>query len=164
VHGRYLGIKGNLRQNLDKDPGNGGSFQEIESDEENSSEQEESNSEGEEGDEGEESPQAFDGETWQETTSSKKRKGRELERSSDKRQCMEPPKIAPSATIISSTWWDAVDCIVNEYATFSASIYQPPTVAICGAKNAGKSTFARFLVNSMLNRSSTFQSTFSVVF
>jgi hypothetical protein len=37
VHGQYLGIKGNLRWSLDKDLSNGGSFQELESDEENSS-------------------------------------------------------------------------------------------------------------------------------
>jgi hypothetical protein len=37
VHGQYLGIKGNLKWSLDKDPSNGGSFQELESDEKKSS-------------------------------------------------------------------------------------------------------------------------------
>lgn len=45
--------------------------------------------------------------------------------------------------IIPAQWEAAVQSIVSSSA---------PTVFICGAKNAGKSTFARYLVNSLLKR------------
>ncbi|KAG0593176.1 hypothetical protein KC19_1G309000 [Ceratodon purpureus] len=75
----------------------------------------------------------------------KKRKGRERNSPSTKRQRVaEPVDSFPSATSIPRDWKEAVETI-----THGSSI---PIIAICGAKNVGKSTFARFLVNSLLNR------------
>ena len=57
----------------------------------------------------------------------------------------EPVDSYSSATSIPGDWKEAVETI-----TLSPSM---PVIAICGAKNVGKSTFARFLANSLLNRS-----------
>lgn len=65
-----------------------------------------------------------------------------------------------AATILPQTWRDAVDLIMLESGTqittvgknWHSSCSYAPVVAICGARNVGKSTFARFLVNSLLNR------------
>lgn len=74
-----------------------------------------------------------------------KRKGGGLNSSNVKRQrVVEALDRDSSATSIPRDWKDAVETI-----TLGSNF---PIVAICGAKNVGKSTFARFLVNSLLNR------------
>lgn len=78
----------------------------------------------------------------------KKRKGRGRSSPSIKRQRVaEPVNSYSSSTSIPRDWKEAIESI-----TLSSSV---PVIAICGAKNVGKSTFARFLVNSLLNRSRT---------
>lgn len=82
-----------------------------------------------------------------------KRKGGGLNSSNVKRQrVVEALDRDSSATSIPRDWKDAVETI-----TLGSNF---PIVAICGAKNVGKSTFARFLVNSLLNRSWTILWTF----
>lgn len=78
----------------------------------------------------------------------KKRKGRGLNTSNVKKQrVVETLDDYSSATNLPCDWKEAVESI-----TLGSSV---PVIAICGAKNVGKSTFARFLVNSLLNRSRT---------
>ena len=48
--------------------------------------------------------------------------------------------------MIAEGWMD-----VNTWITDNASD-SPPVILVCGSKNAGKSTFGRYLVNAMLNR------------
>ena len=99
------------------------------------------------------------------TKISKKRKSSDLEKSHVKKQRTKVPESASPAKIISPKWRAAVDSILFESSDpfimskngFSTTSTQSPVVAILGAKNAGKSTFARLLVNSLLNRSETSQ-------
>lgn len=55
----------------------------------------------------------------------------------------------PSPNIyIPPEWSEAADCIAYD------SVTSPPPIAIvCGAKNCGKSTFSRYLLNILLRRS-----------
>jgi len=76
----------------------------------------------------------------------KKSEGRGLNTSSAKRhRVFETLDDCVSPTALPSDWKGAVETV-----THGSSV---PVIAICGAKNVGKSTFARFLVNSLLNRS-----------
>ncbi|CAN6585263.1 unnamed protein product [Malus baccata var. baccata] len=61
---------------------------------------------------------------------------------------MASPTETPSANIyISPEWSEAVDCIAYD------SVTSPPPIAlVCGAKNCGKSTFSRHLLNILLRR------------
>lgn len=91
----------------------------------------------------------------------KKRKSIEALISNAKRQQLPlSGNQSSAATILPQAWRDAVDSIMIESGTqitmvgknrLSSCSYAP-VVAICGARNVGKSTFARFLVNSLLNR------------
>eukprot|EP01097_Dermamoeba_algensis_P005722 TRINITY_DN3621_c0_g1_i1.p1 TRINITY_DN3621_c0_g1~~TRINITY_DN3621_c0_g1_i1.p1 ORF type:complete len:211 (+),score=47.95 TRINITY_DN3621_c0_g1_i1:27-635(+) len=56
---------------------------------------------------------------------------------------MEEPQ-APS-TVVSSEW----ENILAKIQSFSLS---PPTILVCGGKHVGKSTFCRFLLNSLLKQ------------
>ncbi|RKP10145.1 hypothetical protein THASP1DRAFT_22118 [Thamnocephalis sphaerospora] len=47
------------------------------------------------------------------------------------------------------SWQQAADALTNPAAAQSRG--QPPVVLVCGAKNAGKSTFARYIFNSLLS-------------
>lgn len=99
------------------------------------------------------------------TKSSRKRKSSDLERSRVKKQRTKMPEGVSLAKLISPKWRAAVDSILFESGDpfirskngISTTNTPSPVVAILGAKNAGKSTFARFLVNSLLNRSETSQ-------
>ncbi|XP_047336602.1 polynucleotide 5'-hydroxyl-kinase NOL9 [Impatiens glandulifera] len=52
-----------------------------------------------------------------------------------------------SSIIIPEDWANAADTIIDDSATSS-----PPIALICGAKNSGKTTFSRHLVNILLQR------------
>jgi pantothenate kinase len=91
----------------------------------------------------------------------KKRKSTEASTSNAKRQQLPlSGNNSSAATILPQAWRDAVDLIMLESGTqittvgknWLSSSSHAPVVAICGARNVGKSTFARFLVNSLLNR------------
>lgn len=91
----------------------------------------------------------------------KKRKSTEASISNAKRQQLPlSGNSSSAATILPQAWRDAVDSIMLESGTqittvgknWLSSCSHAPVVAICGARNVGKSTFARFLVNSLLNR------------
>lgn len=56
---------------------------------------------------------------------------------------------APSPNIyISEEWSEAADAIAYDSVTSP-----PPVVLVCGAKNCGKTTFSRYLLNILLQRS-----------
>lgn len=81
-----------------------------------------------------------------EPESAKKRKGRELRTSSAKKpRVVESLEDHSAVTQLPYDWKAAVETITQGTVV--------PVIAVCGAKNVGKSTFARFLVNSLLNRS-----------
>jgi hypothetical protein len=80
-----------------------------------------------------------------EPETAKKRKARELSTSSaKKRRVVETLENYSAVTQLPYDWKAAVETITQGSGV--------PVLAVCGAKNVGKSTFARFLVNSLLNR------------
>lgn len=65
-----------------------------------------------------------------------------------KRTCLPLYKMAPDKIVIPDDWRSAAEFIANNGDCPAI----PPIVVVCGAQNVGKSTFARFLVNTLLRR------------
>ena len=69
---------------------------------------------------------------------------------------VEPEKPSPDI-YIPQEWSEAADSIAYD------SVTSPPPIAfICGAKNSGKTTFSRHLLNNLLNRSIFFSVVISI--
>ena len=60
----------------------------------------------------------------------------------------EAPKLVSE---VPPAWRDGAASVAASVAAGLAAGAPPPVIAICGAKNVGKSSFARFLVNRLLN-------------
>lgn len=65
-----------------------------------------------------------------------------------KRMCLPLYKMTPDKIVIPDDWRSAAEFIANNGDCPPI----PPIVVACGAQNVGKSTFARFLVNTLLRR------------